>query len=350
MTFEIAALLTQDGIATGAVYAMIALGVVLVFNVTRIVFVSFGDLIAYSALTLATIQLDRLPGTIWLVILLAAAAFCLEAFDLVRHNRIAQLPKAFLTYCVIPMLPVAATVMLQGRYLPMGFQIALTLALILPIGPLIFRVVFRPMLNASVLALLMAAVALHFALAGLALLFFGAEGFKTKPYIGGSSHFASLDIPNETLIIVGAVIALIVALYAFFGSTLTGKALRATAINPVGARLVGIRPTTAGSIAFLLATATAAVSGILIGPTITVYYDTGFLIGLKGFVGAVVGGFISYPMAGVGALIIGLVESFSAFYSSAFKDAIVFAALIPIVLLRWLSTRSEHDEEEEEDL
>ena len=77
----------------------------------------------------------------------------------------------------------------------------------------------------------------------------------------------------------------------------------------------------------------------------------GYFMLWAGFAGgAIVGGFISYPLAGVGALIIGLVESFSAFYSSAFKDAIVFGVLIPVVLIRWLSTRSEHDEVEEEEL
>ena len=62
----------------------------------------------------------------------------------------------------------------------------------------------------------------------------------------------------------------------------------------------------------------------------------------------VLGGFVSYPLAALGALLIGLIESFSSFYSSAFKDAIVFATLIPVVLLRWLLTHTEVEEEEEE--
>jgi branched-chain amino acid transport system permease protein len=350
MTFEIAALLIQDGIATGAIYAMIALGVVVVFNVTRIVFVSFGDLIAYSALTLASVQLNRLPGTIWVVLLLAIIALALEIRDLLRRGRVAQLPRTLLLYGILPAVPVVLAVSLRGYELPMAAQILLTLALILPMGLLIFRVVFQPMLNASVLALLMAAVALHFALTGLALLFFGAEGFKTKPYISGSVQLGGIDTPSEKIVIVGAVFALVLLLYLFFERTLIGKALRATAVNPVGARVIGIRPARAGATAFLLATAMAAVSGVLLGPTITTYYDTGFLVGLKGFVGAVVGGFISYPLAGVGAVLIGLIEAFSSFYSSAFKDAIVFAALVPIVLLRWLLARQSTDEEDEEEI
>ena len=102
-------------------------------------------------------------------------------------------------------------------------------------------------------------------------------------------------------------------LFLFFERTLTGKALRATAVNRDGARLVGIRPARTGAVAFLLASALAAISGILIGPMTTIYYDTGFIIGLKAFVGAIVGGFVSYPVAAVGAILVGLLESYASF-------------------------------------
>ena len=69
-----------------------------------------------------------------------------------------------------------------------------------------------------------------------------------------------------------------------------------------------------------------ALSGLLIGPTTTVFYDSGFLIGLKGFVAAVIGGLSSYPGALVGALFVGVIESFGSFWASAFKEVIVFTA------------------------
>ncbi len=78
-----------------------------------------------------------------------------------------------------------------------------------------------------------------------------------------------------------------------------GKALRATAVNRLGARLVGIRTTLSGQIAFLLASVIGAISGILIVPITTLYYDTGFLIGLKGFIAAIIGGLVSYPLTAV---------------------------------------------------
>ena len=71
----------------------------------------------------------------------------------------------------------------------------------------------------------------------------------------------------------------------------------------------------------------------------------GFLIGLKGFVGAIVGGLVSYPVAALGALLVGLLESYSSFWASAFKEVIVFTLIIPVLLWRSLTTK--HVEEEE---
>ena len=83
-----------------------------------------------------------------------------------------------------------------------------------------------------------------------------------------------------------------------------------------------------------------ALSGLLIGPTTTVFYDSGFLIGLKGFVAAVFAGLASYPLALVGALGVGLLESFGSFWASAFKEVIVFATILPVLL--WRSLRDPH--------
>ena len=150
---------------------------------------------------------------------------------------------------------------------------------------------------------------------------------------------------GQTLWVLGASIALIVALYLFFGRTLYGKALRATAINRIGARLMGISTTMAGKLTFTLAALIGALSGILIAPITTVYYDTGFLIGLKGFVAAIIGGLVSYPLAAAGAILVGLLESFSSFWASAFKEVIVFTLIIPVLI--WRSFTSHHVEEEE---
>ena len=128
--------------------------------------------------------------------------------------------------------------------------------------------------------------------------------------------------------------------------TLYGKALRATAVNRLGARLVGIRTTLSGQIAFLLASVIGAISGILIVPITTLYYDTGFLIGLKGFVAAIIGGLVSYPLTAVAALVVGTVEAFSSFYASNFKEVIVFTLILPVLVLRSLAAPAVEEEKD----
>ena len=141
-------------------------------------------------------------------------------------------------------------------------------------------------------------------------------------------------------------VAFILALWLFLGLSVYGKALRATAVNRLGARLVGIRTTLSGQIAFLLASVIGALSGILIVPITTLYYDTGFLIGLKGFIAAIIGGLVSYPLTAVAALVVGIVEAFSSFYASNFKEVIVFTLLIPVLLLRSLAAPAVEEEKD----
>jgi branched-chain amino acid transport system permease protein len=138
--------------------------------------------------------------------------------------------------------------------------------------------------------------------------------------------------------------ALIAMLWLFFERSLYGKALRATAVNRTGARLMGISSAAAGRLSFGMAAFMGALSGLLIGPSTTVYYDSGFLIGLKGFVAAVFAGLASYPLAAVGAIGVGLLESFGSFWASAFKEVIVFTAILPVLL--WRSLRNPHPEDE----
>ncbi|MCH2222274.1 MAG: ABC transporter permease, partial [Dechloromonas sp.] len=200
--------------------------------------------------------------------------------------------------------------------------------------------------SASVLVLLIVSVAVHLALIGLGLLFFGAEGWRTPAFTDLSFELAGAPLQGQTILVVVASALLIIGLYFFFERTIYGKALRATAMNRTGARLMGIPPILAGKLCFTLAAAIGAFSGILIAPITTIYYDSGFLIGLKGFVGAIIGGLASYPIAALGAILVGLLESFSSFHASAFKEVIVFTLIIPVLL--WRSLTAHHIEEEEE--
>ena len=349
MTPEIALLLAQDGISTGAIYVLVALGIVLIFLVTRVIFVPFGDVVGYSALTLAALQLRQMPGTVWLVLTLAAIATVMEVYGLMRRGQIHRLPKALLFYAVLPAIPAALVWLAAGHDLPMWLGIALTLAIVIPILPLLYRIAFRPLADASVLVLLIVAVAVHFAISGLALLYFGPEGFRTEPMTQASFDLGSISVSGQSILIVASSAIFSFLLFLFFERTLTGKALRATAVNRVGARLVGILPSTTGATAFLLASALAGLSGILIGPVTTLYYDSGFLIGLKAFVGAIIGGLVSYPATAVGAIFVGLFESYAAFWNSSLKEVFVFGALIPILIWQSLTSGNGIEEEIEEE-
>ncbi|HPU79342.1 branched-chain amino acid ABC transporter permease, partial [Accumulibacter sp.] len=215
----------------------------------------------------------------------------------------------------------------------------LALLLVVPLGPMIYRLAYQPVAEASVLVLLIVSVAVHVTLIGIGLLFFGAEGSRTPSFTEVSFEVGDVLLQGQTLLVLVASVLLIIALYFFFERTLYGKALRATAMNRTGARLMGISGSLAGMLSFTLAASIGAVSGILISPITTIYYDSGFLIGLKGFVGAIIGGLASYPVAAAGAILVGLLESYSSFWASAFKEVIVFTLIIPVLLWRSLTTR-----------
>ena len=154
-----------------------------------------------------------------------------------------------------------------------------------------------------------------------------------------------MPITGQSMVVVGVAFVLVVLMFLFFERSIIGKALRATAMNRVGARLMGIPTDLSGDMSFALAALIGAVSGLLIAPLTTVYYDTGFLIGLKGFVAAIVGGLASYPIALLGALLVGQLEAFSSFWASAFKEVLVFTLIIPV--LAWRSIYAPYHEESE---
>lgn len=345
MDLQIALLLAQDGIVNGAIYALLALALVLVFAVTRVIFIPQGEFVALGALTLACFQTGRLPGTLWLLLGLGALVTVLEVVVALRGGTLRRATSALAWNLVYPFVIGAVVAFGNPQAWPMMLQVVAVLALVLPLGPMIYRLVYQPLQSASVLVLLIVSVAVHLTLVGLGLLFFGAEGSRTEAFSEARLELADIVITGQTLWVVGASLVLIVVLYLFFEKSLWGKALRATAINRTGARLMGISSTMAGKLSFLLAAGIGALSGVLIAPITTVYYDTGFIIGLKGFVGAIVGGLASYPIAAAGALLVGLLESFSSFWASAFKEVIVFTLIIPVLLWRSLTTR--HIEEDE---
>jgi len=338
-------ILGQDGITSGAIYALLAIALVLIFSVTRVIFIPQGEFIAFAALTLAALQSGKVPGTVWLLVAMGAFVALIDGVARLRDRDTEGLGSLLGWNLAYPLALAALLYGVNPGELAMPLQIALTLAILVPLGPMIYRIAYQPIADTSVLVLLIASVAVHLMLTGLGLVFFGAEGVRTAPFSEGSLVLGEVSISLQTLWVVGCSLTFIVGLYAFFARTIYGKALRATAVNQSGAKLMGISPVVAGKLTFLLAALLGVFSGLLIGPITTIYYDTGFLIGLKGFVAAIIGGLASYPLAALGAVLVGLLESFSSFWASAFKEVLVFTLIIPVLL--WRSFNSHHVEDEE---
>ena len=348
MTPDLALILGIDGLANGAVYLLAGLGLVLIFSVTRVVFVPFGDVSAFAALSLAAFETGRMPATVGMVATLAVLALAVEVRSLVGRGESRRIPRALVGWGLLPALPCLAAWAIAGRPVPAMLQVAVAVLLVVPIIPLVARIALQPIADASVLVLLIASLALHFLLSGLGLLFFGPEGSRTAPLVGGAISLGGFAVSGQVLLMVGAAVVLSALFFLAFERTVTGKALRATAVNRIGARLVGIRPARTALLAYVCASLLAGLIGVLVAPVTTMYYDSGFLIGLKAFVAAIIGGLVSYPLTAIGAIAVGVVESFASFWSGALKDVIVFSLLIPVLLAR--SFFSAHAEEEEEEL
>ena len=345
MDFSIALILIQDGITNGAIYALLAIALVLVFAVTRTIFIPQGEFVTYGALTLAGFVAGKTPGTASLLVAAGAIAWLMDIAVAVRVQNFRPLVRSTFGFVVVPVVFYLGARYAAGQGLPLAVDVLLTLALVVPFGPILYRVAYQPVAEASVLVLLIVSVGVHLAMTGLGLIFFGAEGSRTPAFAEGSLTIGTTSISAQSLVVVGTSIALIVALYLFFELTLYGKALRATAVNRRGARLMGISTVMSGRITFGVAALIGTFSGMLIAPITTIYYDSGFLIGLKGFVAAIIGGLASYPIAAAGAIGVGILEAFSSFWASAYKEVIVFTLIIPVLLLRSMTSR--HVEEDE---
>lgn len=347
----IAGILTIDGLTTGVIYALLGLAVVLVFSVTRVMFVAQGEFVSYGALTMAALQSQQFPATAWLVLVLGVSCFVVEVVRIWRAKTGCSLQNLMYMLGRDVLLPAAILGVVwqwAGYEMGMWAQSVLTLLIVVPLGPMVYRLAFEPVAHVSALTLLIISISVHFAMMGLGLVMFGPEGVQTAAFVDGGFELGAIFVAWQTVVVVMTALALVIALYVYFGHSFMGKALQAMSINRMGARLVGINTARAGRMTFVIAAALGAVSGMLIAPLTTVYYDSGFIISLKGFVGAVFGGLASYPLTALGAIFVGLLESWASFLASSYKEVIVFTLIIPLLL--WLSlSQGGHDDEEEEE-
>ena len=191
--------LLQDGIINGAVYALVAIATVLVFAVTRVILVPQGEFVAFTALTIAALENGRVPSTPWLLLALGGLAALSEVVRHFRELSVRRVARIALFDLVLPVALLWLTRTLAPMRLGQAADILLAIALITPMGPMIYRIAFEPIADSSVLVLLMAAFGVHFSLTGLGLLFFGPEGTGTTPLSAASFSLGTLVISGQSV-------------------------------------------------------------------------------------------------------------------------------------------------------
>jgi len=199
------------------------------------------------------------------------------------------------------------------------------------------RIGYRPIRGSQRIMPLISGIGLYIFLENLSGLIFGREP-KAYPafFPGGQVSLGPVVISIKQIIVFSIAMICMLLLYLFIDRTRIGLAMRATAERPSAAGLMGINPEMVIIITFALAGALSGVAGVLVGTYVGVATPTmGFLIGIKAFAAAVIGGIGSIPGSLIGGLAIGLIEAMAAGYiSSAWGDAIVFAALVLVLLIK----------------
>jgi len=246
--------------------------------------------------------------------------------------------RAALPYCLLAAL--ALTLVYITLHVLPGtvMSMATTLVLVTLTGPIIYRLSVRPKLDADAVVLVIVSVGVQMVVHGLALILWGAEPRPVAAAVQGGVVGAGVFVSWQAVAILVVAGLATLGLYAFFELTLAGKALRAASVSRRGAQLCGIAPERAGAISFALGAGLSALGGMLVAPLVTANVDIGFVVGLKAFVGATFGGLVTYPLALAGVALVGVLDSFSAYATSGYRDAIVFMLVIPIML--WRSGRA----------
>ena len=225
----------------------------------------------------------------------------------------------------------AVTFLAMGMSLPLAIVLAVAASVIVAL--LIERVAIAPARHAGTVTLIIITIGVSLFLRGLAQLVWG-KGVHRLPGFSGEEPitlFGATLLPQSLWVLGGAALA-VLALGAFYGRTMMGKAMLATAFNRLAAQLVGINTRAVLFASFGLAAALGAIGGVLIAPIAFTSYDAGIMLGLKGFAAAMLGGLGSFAGAIVGGLVLGLLEGLGAgFVSSAYKDAIAFVVILAVL-------------------
>lgn len=220
--------------------------------------------------------------------------------------------------------------------LPLPLAILLAVIAVVVFGVVFQHVAIRPLKDAPVLSQIMLTIGASIFIRGVAMLIWGKDTFSLPFFLTGAPIFiGGAALLPHALIVLGAALLAMIALHFFFKKTMVGQAMRACAINSRGASLCGIKPEVTVRLAYGISAALAAISGIIIAPINLTSYDVGIMLGLKGFVVAIIGGLNSFVGTICGGFLLGIVEALAAgLISSQYKNAITFGLLILLLLIR----------------
>ncbi|MDD5093654.1 MAG: branched-chain amino acid ABC transporter permease [Dehalococcoidia bacterium] len=331
------------GIQDGSIYALIGLGFTIIYSVTNIInfaqgeFVMLGGMMSYMSVDSAHVP----TGPKIVVAILAALALAMFLYS-TRSKRIHPVIAVISIVSVLGCIPL--TLLLFGKLATAELNVALSsiipVAVVGLAGGILYLLAIRPARKPSNVSLIIITIGASLCIKGIAGEMWGISGQRTPVYWDrGSLEFMGAIVSTQTLWIVSALVIITVLLQLFFSYTMLGKSLKACAVNPVGAGLVGVNPKTMALIAFILAAMIGAVIGAVMTPKTGMDYERGFVLGLYGFLAASLGGFKSHIAVVVGGLLIGITMNLIVGLSwgpfiSGYKDVWAMGILLAILLLR----------------
>jgi branched-chain amino acid transport system permease protein len=266
------------GLSQGAIYALVAMGFVAIFSVSGVINLAQGEFAAIAGL-------------------------------------------------------VALTGIDSGLPLPVAMLVALLVVAVVAV--LMQRLAIAPVRRMTTLVSIILTLGVSTALKASLLLVHGPQGRGLAPLPGPDLVIGGVSVRAQELWILAITAVVAVAVTVFYDRTMIGKALRACSEQPVAARLVGISPVAAATVAFAVAGLLGATAGVLASPIQLTQWDSGLLLGLKGFVAATLGGLVSIRGAVLGGLVLGVLESLVAGYvDSGYRDAVAFVLLIVVLVAR----------------
>lgn len=220
----------------------------------------------------------------------------------------------------------------------LGLPLSLVLAIMLPafVGLVMEKVAIEPVKGAEPVTLIIITIGASLVIRGLVQVWLGKGTFSLPAFSGEQPiNVLGATLMPQSLWVLGVSAVVVLSLWYFFACTLMGKAMLATSVNRVAAELVGINTDGVLFLSFAMSAALGALGGVLITPITLTSYDAGIMLGLKGFVGAVLGGLGNGLGAVVGGLLVGVLEAMGAGYiSSSYKDAMPFVLILLILFFR----------------